>query len=1100
MRDALRCPRLAAALLLAAAAPAGAAAQVDARLFRYPDVSADRITFVYANDIWVVPKSGGMAQRLTTPAGEESFPRFSPDGSRIAFSGNYDGNEDVYVISVAGGLPTRVTWHPEQDRMVDWYPDGSALLFASFRTSEKDRYNKLYRVSPSGGDAEKLPMAYGEFGSLSPDARRIAYLPHWRNFRTWKRYRGGLHTDIEIFDLESFESSTVPEDGSNDTDPMWHGETLYFLSDRAPDMRYNIWKHDTRTGQVSQVTRFTDYDIHFPAIGPREIVFEQAGRLWLLDLETEESRPIAVQAVTDLAALRPRAVDVSGEIRYAGISPSGQRAVFEARGDIFTVPAEHGFIRTLTESSASAERKPAWSPDGRSIAYWSDRTGEYELTIEPADGTGEPRTVTRLGPGYRYGIVWSPDSRKVAFIDQAMRVRVTDVESGRTTEVGRGHYFMHGGLEGFDASWSPDSRWLVYGGDLPSRAGAIFAHDTRDGRTHQLTSGFYGASEPVFDPEGKYLYFVTSRHFQPVYSDVENTWIYANSDVIAAVPLTTSTPSPTAPRNDDEGRRGGAAADTTAADTAKDGALGRAGAAPSPVAIDLEGFEARAVILPPPPGQYANLRAVKGKVLYRRPARTGSPQGAPTPVLFWDLEAREEKTILENAGGFEVSADGKKLLTVHQGRWAIVDVAPAQKLEKTLATGDLEKTVDPREEYRQMFADAWRFERDYFYDRDLHGVDWAGLRERYGALVEDAVTREDLNFILGELIAELNASHTYKGGGDLEEPRRRTVGMLGADFEREDGAWRIARILEGAPWDADTRSPLARPGLHVEEGDWVLAVNGQRIDPAKEIWAAFDGLAGKTVELMVNDRPTLEGARAVLVQPLASEYRLRNLAWIEANRRRVAEATDGQVGYVFVPSTGIDGQNELVRMFLGQAHLDGLIIDERWNNGGQIPDRFIELLNRPVTNFWAVRDGQDWQWPPIAHAGPKVMLMNEWSGSGGDMFPWLFRENGLGPLVGETTWGGLIGISGAPPLVDGGSVTVPTFAIYGTNGEWVVEPGGVAPDIEVEDDPTALARGRDPQLEAAIAEVLRLLEQNPPVRPMRPAPAVRVPEEARRRP
>ncbi|HEY8549388.1 MAG TPA: PDZ domain-containing protein, partial [Vicinamibacterales bacterium] len=517
----------------------------------------------------------------------------------------------------------------------------------------------------------------------------------------------------------------------------------------------------------------------------------------------------------------------------------------------------------------------------------------------------------------------------------------------------------------------------------------------------------------------------------------------------------------------------------------KEGATTSSSTSPAPVAIDLEDFERRLVVLPPKPGNYGELAAIPGKVLYHKHTRTGGDD-EKNPIVAYDLKERKEETIVEDANTFLVSADGKKLLVLHQGRFAIIDARPNQKLDKTLATANLEMTVDPRAEWRQLFADAWRFERDYFYDPGMHGVDWEAMRRHYAPLIEDAVSREDVNFVIGELIAELNASHTYRGGGDIQQPAQRGVGMLGVDFALENGAYRIARIIDSAPWDSEVRSPLKRPGVDVREGDYLLAVNGVPLDTSKDPWAAFQGLAGQTVALTVNSRPTMDGARTVFVETLASEYRLRNLAWIDANRRRVHEATNGRVGYIYVPDTGVNGQNELVRQFYGQAHMDALIIDERFNSGGQIPDRFVELLNRPIYNFWGVRDGRDWQWPPIAHTGPKVMLINEWSGSGGDAFPFYFKSAGLGPLIGKRTWGGLIGISGAPLLVDGGSVTVPTFGMYSTGGEWIIEGYGVDPDIEVEADPARLARGEDPQLERAIQEALRLLESNPPVRPNKP--------------
>jgi tricorn protease len=1086
------------ALLGCSAVPALAA--IDARLMRQPAVSATQIAFVYAGDVWVAPKGGGVAERLSTPKGEESFPRFSPDGSLIAFTGDYDGNEDIYVMPAGGGLPTRLTHHPMADRMLNWYPDGASILFASPMASGSQRFNQLYRLSVKGGLPEKLPVPYGEYGEVSPDGKTLAFVPNSQDSRTWKRYRGGWVSRIWLFDLGTHASRQVGDDGANYSQPMWHGTTLYFLSDRDAAKRNNIWALDTGSGAMRQVTAFTEFDVHFPSIGPTDLVFEDAGRLYLLDLATEKAHEVKIEVVTDRATLKPRLEKVGEMVANATVSPSAKRVAFEARGDVFSVPAEHGPTFDLTRTPGVAERYPAWSPDGKLNAYWSDRTGEYELTVRNADGSGEERTVTKLGPGFRYRIVWSPDSTKVVFADQAMSINVCDVATGAVTRMDKGLYMFEGTLEEFTASWSADSRWVAFGRDAASRSGVIFLYDTQEKTLHQVTSGFYNDFAPAFDPDGKYLYFVSGRTFQPSYG-TDETWIYANTDNLVAVPLRVDVPSPLAPRNDieegkkdeakkDEAKKDGDTKDEATGEAAKKGEKGdkkaEKPAKPEPVKIDVAGFEGRAVILPPKAGRYADLQALAGKLFYRRLPRTGSDD-EKSPIVVYDFKEREEKTILADADGFEIAAGGEKILVVKKKDYALIDPKPDQKMDKKLATSELEMTVDPVAEWRQIFNDAWRLERDFFYDPNMHGVNWTEMRARYGALLADCVTRYDVNFVLGELIAELNSSHTYRGGGDLEKSEKRGVGLLGADYSLENGAYRIVKIYEGAPWDAEVRSPLLEPGVKIREGDYLLAVNGSKVDTALDPWAAFDGLAGKDVMLTVNDKPTMAGARQVLVNTLESEARLRNLAWINANRLKVDKATDGRIGYIYVPSTGLDGQAELYRQFMGQLGKDGLVIDERFNSGGQIPDRFVELLNRPVTNFWAVRDGKDWQWPPATIPGPRVMLINGWSGSGGDCFPLYFRQAGLGPLIGRRTWGGLIGISGTPQLIDGGNVTVPTFGIYSTDGKWIVEGHGVDPDIDVTDDPATMWSGDDPQLDRGIEEVLRLLKGKPPVTPQRPA-------------
>ncbi|HSG81249.1 MAG TPA: PDZ domain-containing protein, partial [Gemmatimonadota bacterium] len=1005
----------------------------------------------------------------------ESFPRFSPDGSIIAFTGNYDGNDDIYSVPATGGVPVRLTYQPMGDRLLDWYPDGGSLLFASSRESGRQRFSQFYRVAAAGGLPEKLPVPYGEFGAVSADGRWLAYIPISRDFRNWKRYRGGMAPDIWLFNLEDYSSRNITSSDANETQPMWHGNTLYFLSDRGANQRHNIWAYDVDGGTMRQVTDFSDFDIHFPAIGPSDIVFEAGGRLYLLDLASERYGEVNIDVVTDLATLKPRTENVADLISNGGISPAGMRAVMEARGDVFTLPAEHGPILNLTNSSGVAERYPTWSPDGQSIAYWSDRSGEYELTVRPADGMGGEEKLTSLGAGYRYTPQWSPDSKKIAFIDQLKTIYIYDVDRRRVVEVDQDLFMNHGGLANFRVSWSADSRWMAYSRGIENGNNAIFLYDTQASERHQVTSSYYSDFQPSFDPDGNYLFFYTNRTFRPAYSDFDNSWVYPNATSIAAVTLRTDVPSPLEPRNDVES----AAADD------EDGEEGEEDDAA--LTIDVQNFEHRLVMLPPRPGNFGRLHAVSGKVIFHRGVNTGA-DGRERPIVYYDLKEREEKTIIDNADDFEVSADGKKMIVSSNGRLAIIDVQAGQKMETPLRTSEMEATVDPRAEWRQMFADAWRFQRDFFYDPNMHGVDWDAMRRQYGALIEDAVTRWDVTQVLGELIAELSSSHTYTRGGDTEPSERRNVGLLGVDWSLENGAYRIDRIIDGAPWDSEVRSPFVRPGANVNEGDYVLAVNGVPLDTSRDPWAAFQGLAGRTVALTVNDRPALGGARQVLVETLSTdeELRLRHLAWIEANRARVDEASGGRVGYIYVRSTGIDGQNELVRQFQAQYTKDALIIDERFNSGGQIPDRFIELLDRPPLAFWAVRSGLDWQWPPVANLGPKVMLINGWSGSGGDAFPYYFREAGVGPLIGARTWGGLIGLSGTPQLVDGGAALVPTFRMYSTDGEWFAEGHGVEPDILVPEDPTALARGQDPQLERAITEVTRMLRENPPVTADRP--------------
>lgn len=1061
-------------------------AQIDAKMLQNPDVSASQIVFAYAGDLWLVSKEGGTAVKLSSPDGQELFPKFSPDGSQIAFSANYDGNNDVYIVPVKGGIPVRVTNHGMTDRLVGWYPDGKNLLFASSMESGKQRFSQLYKVSSKGGLPEKLIIPYGEMASVSPDGKKIAYTPKTRAFRTWKRYRGGMAADIWIFDLEKKSAEQITKPDANYEFPMWHGDKIYFLSDAGTENRANIWSYDINSKEKKQITKFTDYDIHFPSLGPAEIIFEAGGKLYLLGLNDEKYREVNVKVVTDGITLMPKLENVSKLIQNGSISPDGKRALVEARGEVFSVPAENGPVINLTKSSGSAERYPAWSPNGKFAAYWSDKSGEYELTILDFEKPNSEKKLTSYGPGYRYNLYWSPDSKMIAFVDKAMQVFIYDIDNDKTYKVDKCGGLYEGGLRNFSVSWSSDSKWLAYSRDLNNRSSAIFLYNLKDEKVHQVTSGFYTDSGPTFDPDGKYLYFLTNRTFKPVYSDLDNTWIYPNSTNIAVVTLNEDIVSPLAPKNDTTSIKKDEEKKDEKKDDAKDKKDEKDKEKSKDVKITIDNFEARIELLPASAGNFGKIHAVSGKLIYHKPPNSGSAD-KNKPVYFYDLEKREDKKIVDDADIFLVSADGKKILVGKSNSYSIVDVAENQKLDKKMPTDQLEMTVDPKAEWKQIFKDVWRLERDFFYDPHMHGVDWNAMRNHYGKLIDACVTRWDVNFVIGELISELSASHTYRGGGDTDEAQNKNTGYLGIDWEIANGAYKIKRIVNGAPWDNEVRSPLLTPGLKVKAGDYILAVNGEQLDISKAPWAAFAGLADKTIELTVNEKPSLDDARKIIVKTLGDETRLRNLEWIESNRKRVDEATNGKIGYIYVPSTGIDGQTELVRQFIAQYDKQGLIIDERFNNGGQIPDRFIELLDRKPLAFWAVRDGVNWQWPPVANFGPKVMLINGWSGSGGDAFPDYFRKAGLGPLIGTRTWGGLIGISGAPNLIDGGGVTVPTFRMYDPDGKWFKEGYGVDPDIEVIDDPAQLAKGIDPQLEKAISEVMKALEKNPPVNPKQPS-------------
>ncbi len=1051
--------------------------QIDAKMFRHPDVSKDQITFCYAGDIWVVSKNGGTAYKLSSPPGEEAFPKFSPDGQIIAFTGNYNGNADVYTIPITGGLPERKTWHGLSDRVVNWHPNGKQVLFASARESGKDRWNQFYLTGMESGLPEKLPLEHAEYGAYSEDGNTLFFTDKSRLTRNWKRYRGGTAPDIWMINLSTKEAKKIAKNDANNELPMVKGNKVYFLSDRGTHMRANLWVYDTQTEAIKQVTHYTDYDIHHPSIGPDDIVYEANGSLYLFNLETEKSTEVQVNLVSDQRALIPQTKSTSSNVSSYFISHDAKRVAVEARGELFSIPVEHGYTANLTQTSGVAERHPSWSPNGKYLAYWSDESGEYQLVLKNMEDY-TTKTLTEFTEGYRYQMFWSPDSRKIAFIQQDLAIKVIDVNSGKISLVDSLHTGNHGRLNRFSVSWDSTSEWITYAADSETTNQVIAVYNIKKEEKTVLTSGFYSDFSPVFSTDGDYIYFLTNRHFSPQYSDFQGSWAYTNSTMLAAIPLTKDTPSPLEFRNDETVIQKKKEAKKQAEEK-EDEKEKKPESKKKKGAIDFEGLEQRIVILPIKPGSYFQTEAVPGKILYLNKTDAG------IALKYYDIKARKEQTIISGISNYQVAANDKKILALSGSRAGVINIAPSQSLKQTINLSEMQVVVNPKEEWLQIYRDAWRLERDFFYDRTMHGVDWEGVYDKYLPLLEQCATRWDVNFVLGEMLGELNASHAYKSGGDTERGSYTSMGYLGVNYSFEDDVFKIDHIVKGSPWEVKTKSPLSQPGVDINEGDYLLAVNGVPLDTQKSPFAAFEGLAGKSVELTVNDRPQMKGSRKVVVKTLSKEYTLRNLEWIEQKRARVEEATNGKVGYIYVPSTGVDGQTELVRQFMGQWTKPALIIDERWNNGGQIPDRFIELLNRKPFSFLAGRTGEDRQVPYVGHFGPKVMMINGWSGSGGDAFPDYFRKAELGELVGTRTWGGLIGVSGAPSLIDGGTVTVPTFRLYDPNGEWFREGHGVDPDIEVDENAGQLAKGIDPQLEEAIKVILRKLETEKYTRPVR---------------
>jgi len=1049
--------------------------QISAKLMQYMDVSSDQIAFVYGGDIWLSPKEGGRAVRLTSSQGEESWPKFSPDGTHIAYTASYNGNDDVYVIPAEGGIPQRITYPSFSDRLIDWHPDGDHLLFASRREMGQRSSNKFYMVDKDGGMPEPLAIPYGELASFSPDGSRLVYITKITENYPFKRYKGGLASELIIFDMDNESARKITENEINDGKPAWAGDTIYFLSDRGEEFRLNVWAYDTSTEEFSQLTQFDEFDISYLSAGPEELVFEVGGNLYLMDLETHDYRQVEIEVVSDLSNEIPRTVDVSNRISNATASPGGKRVIFEARGELFNLPVKDGFVENITQSSGAFDRNPAWSPDGSKIAFWSDMDGEYNIYLhEPGSGT-EARKLTDRSGGYGYTLYWSPDSRHIAFIDETNTIYLTDAENGGLTEIGNTVWHIgHPGKDNYPITWSHDSRWVAFTQGLENSNSAVMLYDTEEDELKQVSSGFYSDSNPVFSRDGKYLIYTTNRNFDAEYSDLDDTWIYPNSTEIASVSLTKETPSLLAPKNDsvsadDEGEGGEEKEDKPEDKKEEKGVPA--------TAIDFEEFESRITILPPDAGNIGPVMPFEGKIVYLRYPNTGADGGPPT-LMGYDFDKREEITIMEGVSSAVQTADGKAILVSSRGNYGIIQPQPGQKIEDPIPTDGMEMDLVPKEEWRQIFNDTWRRYRDFFYDPNMQQVDWDELKERYGALIEDARTRWDVGNIQSNMQAELSAGHTYTFGGDTEDVEFRGTGYLGIDWEQDGDLYRIKRIVRPASWDTQVRSPFDRPGVSVETGHYIHSVNGMPLETDKDPYAAFDGLDGKTVSLMVSEDGNRENAKEVIVKTLSQgeESQLRYLEWIENNRKMVDELSDGQLGYVYMSNTSAQGQRELVRMYYGQLHKKGFIIDERFNGGGQLADRFLELLQRPVVYNLHWRHGRDHTWPIQTNTGPKGMLINGWAGSGGDGLPWAFQELKAGPIVGERTLGILVGPATGHQLIDGGGITVPGARLYDNDGHWFWEGEGVRPDIEVWDDPNALMDGRDPQIERVVREVLDMMD------------------------
>ncbi len=1095
-------PRLTLGLALAAlslAAPPALAAD-EARLLRFPDVHGDTIAFSHGGDLWSVPASGGPARRLTSGDGLEVFPRFSPDGRWLAFTGHADGSSDVYVIPASGGEPRRLTWYPARentDRMgfdnivLGWAPDGR-ILFRSQRGPLGGFNGEPWAVRPEGGPAERYPIAEAGHVSFSPDGTRAAITRIFRDFRPWKRYQGGMAQDVWLYDLASHAVERITDWRGTDTQPMWLGGAIYYLSDRD-DWKVNLWRYDLASRAHARVTGFGEFDCKWAHAGRDRLVFENGGFLYLLDPKDGQPRKVPVELPDDARFARRRWVNVAEQITDASLSPDGKRVAFTARGEVFTVPAEHGDIRNVTRSSGVRERNAVWSPDGRWLAYFSDATGEEELYVVAQDGASRPVQLTRGPPTWHYAPAWSPDSSKLAWADRGLRlwwVSMTD----RTPQLAV--KAPHREIQEY--AWSPDGRWLAYATDTAAETSAIFLYSLERKASTQVTADGFDAGEPIFDPDGTALYLLADRDVAPTLGRLERSYTVNKMTRPHAITLRAELPSPFAPRSDEvkpadprEEKKEGGGKDE-----------GRTPRRPAvPLRVDLDGIQQRIVPFPVQPGNYQGLALAKGK-LYWRSLPTQELTAAPGPqkgaLKTFDLEKRKETELLPAVERFDVADDGSRLLYKIDKSWSLVEPKDGLKEaprdgpkagDGALKLDGLKLELDPRAEWAQIYGETWRLFRDFFYLPDMGQVDWPAMRARYAQLLPHVTHRHDLNYVLGELVAELGTGHTYVGGGDQPKVERVPVGTLGADLalDAAAGRWRIARILPAQPWVEGRATPLAAPGVKVAEGDYLLAIDGQELTARDEPYRLLAQAPGRTVTLTVNGRPDRSGARQVQVQPLANEWELRYFDWVEANRRKVERASGGTVGYLHIPDMGGRGLTEFIRQFYAQSSKPGLVVDVRSNGGGFVSQMILERLRRRLMGMSNQREIRPTTYPAAAVSGPMVALADQYSASDGDIFPHYFRAYGLGPVIGQRTWGGVVGIRGNySGMVDGGYSNVAEFGLYDLSGRWVVENEGVAPDIEVDNLPADLAAGRDPQLERGVAEVLKRIAAEKPVRPDRP--------------
>jgi tricorn protease len=1059
----------------------------DTRMMQQPAISTNHIVFVYAEDLWVANTDGSQPRRLTVNEGIETNPMFSPDGKWIAFNGQYDGNTDVYIVPVEGGVPKRLTWHPAGDIVRGFTPDGKSVLFMSQRNMFTNRYAQLFTVPITGGPATQLEIPNAYWAAYSPDGKSLAYNPTPDQFRQWKHYRGGGISGIWQFSFadKSIIKLPQPETGSNDVQPVWMGNTIYFRSDRNGE--FNLFTYDVSSKQIKQLTQFKDFPVLNISGGDGKIIFEQAGYLHIYDPSANTEKKLTIGIAADLQELRPRFVSDAKYLRSADISPTGARAVIDYRGEIITVPYEKGDYRNITNTPGVHEKTPAWSPDAKWIAYFSDASGEYQLYLEPQDSKGDTKMIKVTGDGFYTQPRWSPDSKKIAYCDNGRNLYILDVASGNVKKIDSDELYTPGAFRELFSDWSFDSRWIAYTKVTSTQFKRVYLYNVAEGKSYVLTDGLSDVSEPKFSRTGKYLYFFASTDAGPVINwfDQSNEDFRLNNSIYL-VTLQKETVSPLAKESDEEEIKKDEARTADSLAKAKQGKKPKpeeSDSANNKLVIDWDDIQDRIIDIPVEAGNYANLGAGDDVIFYIKYDSKGSGT-----LHQFSLKTRKDDEVMP-MDYYTVSADGKKMLYGKSGALGITNAGEKPQDGKgMLNISAIQVKIDPPAEWHNILDEAWRVNRDYFYDPGMHGVDWAAMKTKYEAFLPDVTCRSDLNRVLQWMLSELSIGHSFilDQGDFMYKPKDIKGGLLGADYTIENNRYKIKKIYGGLNWNPTLRSPLTEPGVNVKVGEYILAVNGKDVKATDELYQYFENTADKITEITVGPNADYTNSRIVKVVPVANEYDLRNRDWVEGNLKKVTEATNGQVAYVYVPNTAEAGHDYFKRYFYPQANRKAIIVDERFNGGGQLADYYINLLQNPYQAHWHMRYGNDLKSPSASIQGPKIMLINESAGSGGDMLPWMFRKFKVGTLIGTRTWGGLVGILGFPEFIDGGNVTAPNVGIWTKDG-FIVENVGISPDIEVEQTPADVIAGKDPQLDKAIQEALNQLKQNPQTELVRPA-------------